>query len=386
MEIYGNATTFNLETVLKQNITACDYYRNDCTRLPDWQSVVDEIYNAVSDVEPWIGGNARGPSSAFCLLHRLFTLRLSVEEVTATINHADSPFIRAVGWPGRWLRRPCRGAGLGWDAACQPLPRPGRRGAARHLHASTRGGLSPPAAAQRRGPSCAARRRGRASRDRGRGAVHSQSLLPRPSRPPEIPPFRLASSTCGMSVTPATCGTGSRAMWRTRRCGGRGGGRGGRGEGRAGLWQGRRGEGRAVARARPLALQRPAAARATLVKRRRPTPAHASPAQEFKPTKFAGAVTMGDFCRDLLLEQVGPGFGVSAPGEGGHCGAKPSPATLRRWRLERTVAVGRPPFPLDARANGPPRPAPAPALHRSFTLRRYSPGYPRRCRTRSPRR
>ncbi|GBF98688.1 pre-mRNA-splicing factor [Raphidocelis subcapitata] len=105
MEIYGNPTTFNLETVLKQNITACDYYRNDCTRLTDWQAVVDEIYNAVSDIEPWIGGNARGPSSAFCLLHRLFTLRLSVEEITATINHADSPFIRALGF--LYLRYVC---------------------------------------------------------------------------------------------------------------------------------------------------------------------------------------------------------------------------------------------------------------------------------------
>jgi pre-mRNA-splicing factor 38B len=96
MEIYGNAASFNLENVLKQNITACDYYRNDCTALEDWQSVIDEVYNAVEHVEPWIGGNARGPSSAFCLLHRLFTLRMSVEEITATITHPDSPFIRAV--------------------------------------------------------------------------------------------------------------------------------------------------------------------------------------------------------------------------------------------------------------------------------------------------
>jgi pre-mRNA-splicing factor 38B len=101
MEIYGNASTFNLENVLRQNITACEYYRRDCTALADWQSVIDEIYNAVEDVEPWIGGNARGPSSAFCLLHRLFTLRMSIEEVSATLNHADSPFIRAVGSHGQ---------------------------------------------------------------------------------------------------------------------------------------------------------------------------------------------------------------------------------------------------------------------------------------------
>ena len=96
MEIYGNPTTFNVENVLRQNITACDYYRNDCLRLASWQDVVDEIYGAVDHVEPWLGGNARGPSTAFCLLYRLFTMRMSADEITATLNHADSPYIRAV--------------------------------------------------------------------------------------------------------------------------------------------------------------------------------------------------------------------------------------------------------------------------------------------------
>jgi pre-mRNA-splicing factor 38B len=102
MEIYGNAATFNLENVLKQNIAACDYYRNDCCQLGDWQSVIDEIYGAVEHVEPWLGGNARGPSTAFCLLHRLFTLKLSVDEIGATIAHKDSPFIRAVRFLGAY--------------------------------------------------------------------------------------------------------------------------------------------------------------------------------------------------------------------------------------------------------------------------------------------
>lgn len=131
MEIYGNPTSFNLENVLKQNIVAHDYYRNDCTRLTSWQAVVDEIYDAVDNVEPWLGGNARGPSTAFCLLHRLFTLRMSLEDITSTINHADSPYIRAVrargrgtGWGGawaqggrwRWLLGPGRGAAGLWGS------------------------------------------------------------------------------------------------------------------------------------------------------------------------------------------------------------------------------------------------------------------------------
>lgn len=57
---------------------------------------MDEIYECVEDVEPWMSGNARGPSTAFSLLHRLFTLKLSSKQVKETINHHDSPYIRAV--------------------------------------------------------------------------------------------------------------------------------------------------------------------------------------------------------------------------------------------------------------------------------------------------
>lgn len=47
-------------------------------------------------MEPWLAGNARGPSTAFCLLYRLFELKPTEEEVQATITHEDSVYIRAV--------------------------------------------------------------------------------------------------------------------------------------------------------------------------------------------------------------------------------------------------------------------------------------------------
>lgn len=93
---YGNATTFNLENVLKKNIVDSDYYNKSCLQLMSWSDVVDEIYENVDHVEPWMSGNARGPSTAFCLMHRLATLKPSVKEVRDTITHKDSPYIRAV--------------------------------------------------------------------------------------------------------------------------------------------------------------------------------------------------------------------------------------------------------------------------------------------------
>jgi pre-mRNA-splicing factor 38B len=95
MEQWGNAS-FNLETVLKQNILNSDYFRNDCMKLASWSQLVDVVYEEVDYMEPWMGGNLRGPSTAFCLLYRLFQLKPTEEEVEATIVHEDSPYIRAV--------------------------------------------------------------------------------------------------------------------------------------------------------------------------------------------------------------------------------------------------------------------------------------------------
>mmetsp|Transcript_3175 Transcript_3175/g.8406 ORF Transcript_3175/g.8406 Transcript_3175/m.8406 type:complete len:151 (+) Transcript_3175:198-650(+) len=95
--VYTNTTTFNLESVLRANILGSDYYNKTCLEMSTWEEVIDEIYECVEDVEPWMSGNARGPSTAFCLLHRLFTLKLNTKQVKDTINHRDSPYIRAIG-------------------------------------------------------------------------------------------------------------------------------------------------------------------------------------------------------------------------------------------------------------------------------------------------
>ncbi|KAG2499979.1 hypothetical protein HYH03_002263 [Edaphochlamys debaryana] len=97
MEIHGNATTFNLESVLRQNILASDYYRHTCATL-QYSDIVDEIYENVDHVEPWMSGNARGPSSAFCLMHRLCAIKLNAQQIKSMLDHRDSPFIRAVGF------------------------------------------------------------------------------------------------------------------------------------------------------------------------------------------------------------------------------------------------------------------------------------------------
>ena len=104
-----NGKSYNVEKVLRSNIVYSDYYRQLC-KVTDFMTLVDEMYNEVTHVEPWMSGNARGPSTAFCILYRLFTLAPTVAsedgdgetqmleetQIAHLLNHGDSPYIRAI--------------------------------------------------------------------------------------------------------------------------------------------------------------------------------------------------------------------------------------------------------------------------------------------------
>ena len=113
-----NGKSYNVEKVLRSNIVYSDYYRQLC-KVTDFMTLVDEMYNEVTHVEPWMSGNARGPSTAFCILYRLFTLAPTVAsedgdgetqmleetQIAHLLNHGDSPYIRAIGF--LYLRYVC---------------------------------------------------------------------------------------------------------------------------------------------------------------------------------------------------------------------------------------------------------------------------------------
>lgn len=86
-----------LERVLCMNILSSDYFK-ELYRFKTYHEVIDEIYNQVDHVEPWMTGNCRGPSTAFCLLYKFFTMKLTVKQMHGLLKHPDSPYIRAVGF------------------------------------------------------------------------------------------------------------------------------------------------------------------------------------------------------------------------------------------------------------------------------------------------
>lgn len=85
-------------------------------QLKTYHEVIDEIYYQVKHLEPWergsrktsgnsgMCGSVRGVgsggivSSAFCLLYKLYTLKLTRKQLNGLIKHADSPYIRALGF------------------------------------------------------------------------------------------------------------------------------------------------------------------------------------------------------------------------------------------------------------------------------------------------
>merc|ERR1712019_52957 len=63
-----------------------------------YEDTLDEIYSVVDHVEPWMSGNARGPSTAYCLLFHLLSLSLKPDQIMFMLNNKDSPYIRAIGF------------------------------------------------------------------------------------------------------------------------------------------------------------------------------------------------------------------------------------------------------------------------------------------------
>lgn len=92
--------TFHWNPLLLRNTVHSPYFQKCCSDLKDWSAVVDEIYYEVKHLLPLSDPHSpnKAPSTAFCLLLRLLTLRLTPHQMDLTLRHADSPYIRGIGF------------------------------------------------------------------------------------------------------------------------------------------------------------------------------------------------------------------------------------------------------------------------------------------------
>uniref|UniRef100_A0ABD2XHD6 Pre-mRNA-splicing factor 38 n=1 Tax=Trichogramma kaykai TaxID=54128 RepID=A0ABD2XHD6_9HYME len=116
LPLWGNERTMNLNPLILTNIQSSHYFKVNLYDLKTYHEVIDEIYYKVAHLEPWekgsrktagqtgMCGGVRGVgaggivSTAYCLLYKLFTLRLTRKQLNGLINHPDSPYIRALGF------------------------------------------------------------------------------------------------------------------------------------------------------------------------------------------------------------------------------------------------------------------------------------------------
>ncbi|XP_071097204.1 pre-mRNA-splicing factor 38B-like isoform X1 [Haliotis cracherodii] len=116
LPVWGNEKTMNLNTLILTNIQSSPYFKVNLFELKTYHEVIDEIYYKVMHLEPWekgsrktagqtgMCGGVRGVgaggivSSAYCLLYKLFTLKLTKKQLIGLITHADSPYIRGLGF------------------------------------------------------------------------------------------------------------------------------------------------------------------------------------------------------------------------------------------------------------------------------------------------
>uniref|UniRef100_A0A2R5LCL1 Pre-mRNA-splicing factor 38 n=1 Tax=Ornithodoros turicata TaxID=34597 RepID=A0A2R5LCL1_9ACAR len=116
LPVWGNEKTMNLNNLILTNILSSPYFKVNLYKLKTYHEVVDEIYYNVQHLEPWekgsrktsgqtgMCGGVRGVgaggivSTAFCILYKLFTLKLTRKQVNGLMTHCDSPYIRALGF------------------------------------------------------------------------------------------------------------------------------------------------------------------------------------------------------------------------------------------------------------------------------------------------
>jgi pre-mRNA-splicing factor 38B len=116
LPLWNNQTTMNLNTLVLENIVQSTYYKNYLNEVTTFQQIVDEVYYNVAHLEPWergtrktqgmtgMCGGVRGVgaggviSTAYCLLYKIFTMRITRKQLVSMINSSQSVYLRGLGF------------------------------------------------------------------------------------------------------------------------------------------------------------------------------------------------------------------------------------------------------------------------------------------------
>ncbi|KAI9202055.1 putative RNA binding protein [Polychytrium aggregatum] len=112
LETWGNEESMNMNNILFQNIISSPYFKS-LYEKKTYHEVLHEICNHVQSLEPFMRGTVA--STAFCLLYKMWTLRLTIKQIEGMINYSGNAHVRAVGF--MYLRYVCKPANfMDWFA------------------------------------------------------------------------------------------------------------------------------------------------------------------------------------------------------------------------------------------------------------------------------
>jgi len=102
---------YNMNEISVKNILTAEYFKG-LYALKTYHEVIDEAHNKVKQLEAFSQGQSRMPSTAFCLLYKLFLMRLTLKQIRGMLSKKDSPYVRGLGF--LYLRFVCEPKQL-WD-------------------------------------------------------------------------------------------------------------------------------------------------------------------------------------------------------------------------------------------------------------------------------
>ena len=98
---HESVSLFNHCSIFKEKISVANFEKKKNSM---WQDYSRTCFFTENLWKSFLGSQVRGVgaggivSSAFCLLYKLFTLKLTRKQLNGLITHVDSPYIRALGF------------------------------------------------------------------------------------------------------------------------------------------------------------------------------------------------------------------------------------------------------------------------------------------------
>eukprot|EP00457_Paulinella_chromatophora_P003477 gb/GEZN01003485.1/.p1 GENE.gb/GEZN01003485.1/~~gb/GEZN01003485.1/.p1 ORF type:complete len:549 (-),score=64.76 gb/GEZN01003485.1/:283-1929(-) len=87
--------SYNLNSLLANNIATSKYYKQLQTEYPTFEDLVQVLVEEATHVEPYMPGKGQRPSEAFSVLYRFFEMKLD-ERQMETLFHHKVPLIRCM--------------------------------------------------------------------------------------------------------------------------------------------------------------------------------------------------------------------------------------------------------------------------------------------------